>query len=58
MDYDGELLALSHLPGVKSATTLASGAPVEVTTVKGGIVLHLPEARDAADTVIVLETAQ
>jgi alpha-L-fucosidase len=58
MDYDGELLALSHLPGVKSATTLASGAPVEVSTLKGGIVLHLPEARDAADTVIVLETAQ
>jgi len=58
MDYDGDLLALSKLPAVKSAKTLASGAPVEVSPVNGGIVLHLPQARDEADTVIVLETAQ
>jgi alpha-L-fucosidase len=58
MDYDGDLLALSKLPAVKDAKTLASGAPVEVSAVKGGIVLHLPQARDEADTVIVLETAQ
>jgi len=58
MDYDGDLLALSKLPAVKSAKTLVSGAPVEVTPVNGGIVLHLPEARDEADTVIVLETRQ
>jgi alpha-L-fucosidase len=56
MDYDGDLLALSKLPAVKSAKTLVSGAPVEVSSVKGGIVLHLPQTRDAADTVIVLET--
>ncbi len=58
MDYDGDLLALSKLPAVKSAKTLASGAPVEVSPVNGGIVLHLPQARDEADTVIVLETVQ
>jgi alpha-L-fucosidase len=58
MDYGGDLLALSKLPAVKSAKTLASGTPAEVSTVKGGIVLHLPQARDEADTVIVLETGQ
>ena len=58
MDYDGDLLALSKIPAVKDAKTLASGAPVEVSAVKGGIVLHLPQARDEADTVIVLETVQ
>ena len=58
MDYNGDLLALSRLPAVKSAKALASGAPVEVSSVKGGIVLRLPDARDEADTVIVLDTAQ
>jgi len=58
MDYDGDLLALSKLPAVKDARALASGAPVEVSAVKGGIVLHLPQARDEADTVIVLETVR
>jgi alpha-L-fucosidase len=56
MDYDGDLLALSKLPPVKGARVLTSGAPVEVTEIQGGIVLHLPEARDEADTVLVLET--
>ena len=58
MDYDGDLLALSKLPAVKNARALASGDPVEMTPVTGGIVLHLPQARDEADTVIVLETVQ
>ena len=58
MDYNGDLLALSRVPAVKSAKVLASGAPVEVSSVVGGIVLHLPEARDDADTVIVLDTAR
>ena len=58
MDYNGDLLALSRLPAVKSARVLASGAPVEVSSVKGGIVLNLPEARDDADTVIVLDTVR
>jgi hypothetical protein len=58
MDYNGDLLALSRLPVVKSARALASGAPVEVSSVKGGVVLHLPDARDEAETVIVLDTVQ
>ena len=58
MDYDGDLLALAKLPAVKSAKALVSGAPVAVSHVKGGIVLHLPQARDEADTVIVLETGK
>jgi len=56
MDYDGDLLALSKLPPVKSAKVLTSGAPVAVTEIQGGIVLHLPETRDEGDTVVVLET--
>jgi len=58
MDYDGDLLALSKLPAVKAAKTLTAGTPVEISTVKGGIVLHLPQSRDEADTVIVLDTVQ
>lgn len=58
MDYDGDLLALSKLPAVKAARTLTAGTPVEISTVKGGIVLHLPQSRDEADTVIVLDTVQ
>jgi alpha-L-fucosidase len=58
MDWQGDLLALSKLPAVKSARVLTSGAPVEVTRLKEGIVLHLPQTRDEADTVLVLEKAQ
>ena len=58
MDYDGDLLALSKLPPVRDARLLASGRPVEVSAIKGGIVLHLPQARDEADTVIVLDAVQ
>lgn len=58
MDYAGNLLALSHLPPVQSAKVLSSGAAVEVTGIQGGIVLHLPETRDDADTVIVLDTGR
>ena len=58
MDYNGDLLALSRLPAVKSARALASGTPVEISSVKGGIVLRLPDTRDEADTVIVLDTVQ
>jgi len=56
MDYTGDLLALSKLPPVKSAKVLTSGAKVDVTQIEGGVVLHLPETRDEADTVLVLET--
>ncbi|MCU1274527.1 MAG: alpha-L-fucosidase [Bryobacterales bacterium] len=58
MDWQGDLLALSKLPAVKSARVLTSGAPVEITHLKEGIVLHLPQTRDEADTVVVLEKAQ
>jgi alpha-L-fucosidase len=56
MDYAGDLLALSKLPPVKSSKVLTSGAKVDVTQIEGGVVLHLPETRDEADTVLVLET--
>jgi len=56
MDYTGDLLALSKLPPVKSAKVLTSGAKVDVTQIEGGVVLQLPETRDEADTVLVLET--
>jgi alpha-L-fucosidase len=58
MDWQGDLLALSKLPPVKSARVLTSGASVEITHLKEGIVLHLPQKRDEADTVVVLEKAQ
>ena len=58
MDYAGDLLALSKVPPVQSAKVLASGAAVEVTEIQGGIVLHLPQTRDDADTVIVLDAAR
>ncbi len=58
LDYGGDLLALSKLPPIKSAKVLTSGGPVEVTQINGGIVLHLPETRDEADTVVVLDTAR
>jgi alpha-L-fucosidase len=55
LDADDPLLALSGLPKVSRAKALATGQPVELTQVKGGILLRLPDKRDAADTVIVLE---
>jgi alpha-L-fucosidase len=57
LDWNDDLLAISDLPKVKNARLLATGAPVGITTVKGGIVLQLPrEGRDDANTVVVLET--
>jgi len=57
LDSDDPLLSLSGLPKVTSAKALAGGAPVEMTQLKDGIVLRLPQKRDPSDTVIVLETA-
>jgi len=54
---DDPLLSLSGLPKVTSAKVLAGGAAVEMTQLKDGIVLRLPQKRDPSDTVIVLETA-
>jgi alpha-L-fucosidase len=58
LEDDGPLLALSGLPKVTRATALASGATVQIATVKNGIVLRLPEKRDPSDTVIALDTAR
>src|SRR5437870_7033564 len=52
------LPTFTGLPRVNSAKALASGAPVEVTQVNGGIALRLPEKLDPSDTVIVLETSK
>ena len=52
------LPAFAGLPKVNRAKALATGAPVEVTQVKDGIVLRLPEKLDALDTVIVLDTGK
>jgi len=56
MNWKGNLLALSKMPPVTSAKLLTSGTSVGVTPIEGGIVLRLPERRDDADTVVVLET--
>ena len=47
---------LGMRPGRRNA--LASGVAVQVTQLNNGVVLHLPEARDPNDTVIVLETVR
>ncbi len=58
LDLNSELLALSRLPNVKSAKMLATGAPVEMSKLSGGLLLRIPQAgRDPNDTVIVLEKA-
>jgi alpha-L-fucosidase len=57
LDSDDPLLSLSGLPKVTSAKALASGSTVEMTQLKDGIVLRLPQKRDPSDTVIVLDTA-
>jgi alpha-L-fucosidase len=56
LNMQNPLLELSGLPKVTGAKALATGAPVEVSQAKGGIVLRLPEKRDPSDTVIVLDT--
>jgi alpha-L-fucosidase len=58
LDWDDPLLALSGLPRVTRAKALASGAPVQVTQLNNGVVLHLPESRDPNDTVIELEMSR
>jgi alpha-L-fucosidase len=58
LDWDDPLLALSGLPRVTRAKALASGAPVQVTQLNNGVVLHLPESGDPNDTVIELEMSR
>ncbi len=53
LDWTDDLLALPALP-VKSAKLFSTGAPVAITRMKGGMVLHLPKQRDEVDTIVVL----
>jgi len=55
LDWRDEPLSLPKVAGVKKASMLASGASVKLTQLSDATLLHLPAARDAYDTVIVLE---
>lgn len=57
LDWPDEWLALPSVAmKVSRARLLVSGAAVETTTVRDGLLLRLPKgSRDAADTVVVLE---
>lgn len=54
MDWSDDVLSLPKT-AAKKARLLATGAPVKITQVAGGTLLHLPAGRDAIDTVVVLE---
>jgi alpha-L-fucosidase len=57
LDWNQPVLALEELPGpIRSARMLRDGSNVEFSTVKGGLVLKMPEAQpDEVDRVMVLE---
>ena len=57
LDWNGPVLALPNLPRpVRSARLLRDGSSVEYSTVKGGLVLKVPEPRaDEVDRVLALE---
>jgi len=56
LDWPDELLALPDIAGVRTAKLFATGAPVSLRRIEGGIVLRLPQAaRDSVDTIVVLE---
>jgi len=57
LDWNQPVLALAGMPRpVHSARMLRDGSSVEFSTVKGGLVLKLPEAQpEEPDRVIVLE---
>jgi len=57
MDWNQPVLALSGIPrAVRLAKLLRDGSSVEFSTVKGGLVLKVPEVRaDEVDRVIALE---
>jgi len=54
LDWPDPVLAMPDLKNIHSATVLASGKPVRVVRSNGVTLVHLPEQRDPADTVIVL----
>lgn len=58
LDWQDELLVLPRFPKpAKKATLLATGQPVGLQEVDGGVLLHLPPgARNPIDTVITLES--
>ncbi len=57
LDWQDDVLALPKLAGVRSASLLASGKPVELKELTGSTVLRFPgPERDPMDTVIVLTT--
>ncbi|MBZ5620440.1 MAG: alpha-L-fucosidase [Acidobacteriia bacterium] len=58
LDWPDDLLVLEGLPkAVRKAALLASGRPVNLQSVDGGLLLHLPKPdRDPLDTVVVLES--
>ncbi len=57
LDWQDDVLALPKLTGVRSASLLASGKPVEMKEIGGSTVLRFPgPERDPMDTVIVLNT--
>lgn len=57
LDWNGPLLGLPPMPReIRSAKLLRDGSPVEFSTVKGGLVLKVPEAQlSEVDRVIILE---
>ena len=57
MDWNQPVLALGGIAGaVRSAKLLRDGSNVEFSTVKGGLVLKLPDAQpEEVDRVVVLE---
>lgn len=58
LDWPDELLIIPRLPRpIRRATLLAGGQPVTTRDLEGGMLLRIPTAaRDAIDTVVVLET--
>jgi len=57
LDWNQPVLALAGIPrAVRSARLLRDGSSVEFSTVKGGLVLKLPEAKpEEVDRVMALE---
>jgi alpha-L-fucosidase len=56
LNWDDELLALPHLGKIRSASLFSNGQKVKMTSMKGGIVLHIPVGvRDPIDTIITLQ---
>jgi alpha-L-fucosidase len=56
LDWQDDVLAMPPIPGVKTASLLASGASVDLKQADGATLLRIPAAqRDPIDTVVVLQ---